>query len=241
MELFRGALLAAIVIGVADRAAAQPPTQVPIPAPAQPGVPAAPGKETPPAPTGVSQLPVTPAPLSLTPACPLPVPPATAPARAFTATAGLLIHQVAPTRVADFTRLIAYVRDALAKSTNPTFRAQAKGWKFYQDTAPGPNGDVMFVFQLDPAVRCVDYALGPILSEAYPDPAQLTEIWNLYRNSVRNGGTIMNLVEVALEAPKPIVTPPSTPVAPSTTPAAPPAATGKPAPEATQKPAPAKP
>jgi hypothetical protein len=158
------------------------------------------------------------------------VPPATAPARAFTATTGLLIHQVAPTRVADFNRLIAYVRDALAKTTNPTLLSQAKGWKFYQDTAPGPNGDVMFVFQLDPAVPCVDYALGPILADAYPDPAQLTEIWNLYRNSVRNGGTIMNLVEVKVEAPKPILTPPSTPPAPAITPAPPSGATQKPAP-----------
>jgi hypothetical protein len=99
----------------------------------------------------------------------------------------------------------------------------------FRVTDPGPNGDVMYAFLLDPAVPCVDYALGPILAEAYPDPAQLTEIFNLYRNSVRTGGTIMNLVPVPVTPPTPIVTPPATPVAPAGT--APP----------TQKPAPTRP
>jgi hypothetical protein len=143
------------------------------------------------------------------------VPPATAPARAFTAQTGLLLHQVAPTRTADFERLIAYVREALARTTNPTLQNQAKGWKIFKVTDRGPNGDVLYAFLLDPAVPCVDYALAPMLAEAYPDPAQLSEIWNLYKGSVRTGGTIMNLVPVAVEPPKPIVTPPATPVAPA--------------------------
>jgi hypothetical protein len=133
------------------------------------------------------------------------------------ARAGLLLHQVAPTRTADFERLIGYVREALEKTTNATVRNQAKGWRFFKVSDVGPNGDIMYAFLLDPAVPCVDYALAPILAEAYPDTAQLTEIWNLYKNSVRTGGTIMNLVPLPLEAPKPIVTPPVGPVAPGAT------------------------
>ena len=53
-------------------------------------------------------------------------------------------------------------------------------------------------------------------SEAYPDPAQLSEIWNLYKGSVRGGGSILNLVPVEVQPPAPILTPPSTPVAPVT-------------------------
>jgi hypothetical protein len=244
MKLFRGVVLAAIVIGVGDSAAAQQTTPAPIPAPspAQPGAPPAPGTPTlpapgpavPPATTAAAQLPVTPAPLTLTPACPAPVPPATAPARAFTATTGLLMHQVTATRVVDFDKFIAYVQDALAKTTNATLRQQARGWKFYKSPELGPNGDVIYTFVLDPAVPCVDYALGPILAEAYPDPAQLGEIWSLYKGSVRGGGTILNLVPVEVKAPEPILTPPSTPVAPV------PPASATPAP-ATQKPAAAKP
>jgi hypothetical protein len=142
---------------------------------------------------------------------------------------GLLMHQVAATRVADFDRLLGYVRDALAKTTNATLRQQAEGWKFYKSPELGPNGDVIYTFVLDPAVPCVDYALAPILAEAYPDPAQLGEIWNLYKGSVRGGGTLMNLVPVEVKPPAPIATPPSVPVA------APPAA------PSTQTPAPPRP
>ena len=226
MQVFQGAIVATMLLGAADLAAAQQTTPTQLPGSPQPTAPAAP---EPPAPGGVAQLPVTPAPLALSPACPVPVPPATAPTRAFTAMTGLLMHQVAATRVADFDRLLGYVRDALAKTTNATLRQQAEGWKFYKSPELGPNGDVIYTFVLDPAVPCVDYALAPILAEAYPDPAQLGEIWNLYKGSVRGGGTLMNLVPVEVKPPAPIATPPSVPVA------APPAA------PSTQTPAPPRP
>ena len=226
MQVFQGAIVATMLLGAADLAAAQQTTPTQLPGSPQPTAPAAP---EPPAPSGVAQLPVTPAPLALSPACPVPVPPATAPTRAFTAMTGLLMHQVAATRVADFDRLLGYVRDALAKTTNATLRQQAEGWKFYKSPELGPNGDVIYTFVLDPAVPCVDYALAPILAEAYPDPAQLGEIWNLYKGSVRGGGTLMNLVPVEVKPPAPIATPPSVPGA------APPAA------PSTQTPAPPRP
>jgi len=228
IQVFRAAIVATMLIGAADLAAQQAP---PEPGPAQNQPAASPA--VPPASTGAAQLPVAPAPQSLGPSCPVPVPPAIAPTRAFTVSTGILLHQVAATRVADFEKFLGYVQDALARTTNVTLRSQAKGWKFYKDLGAGPNGDALFVFLLDPAVPCVDYALGPILAEAYPDPAQLTEIWNLYRSTVRGGGTIMNLVPVEVKPPAPIATPPSTPAAP--VPPAP-ATTQKPTGPETQKP-----
>jgi hypothetical protein len=139
------------------------------------------------------------------------VPPAVAPARAFTSETGVIFHQVQPTRVADFDRLIAYLREALAKTQNPTVRKQAQGWKVYRAVESGPNGDVLYVFLFDPAVPCVDYALGPILAEAFPDPAQLQEIWKLYTTSVRTGGTLMTLAPVPVMPAPPILTPATTP------------------------------
>jgi hypothetical protein len=241
MKLFRGVLLLAIVTAAGDTSAAQQttPAPIPAPAPAQPGAAPAPAAQPlpdpgPPAATA-AQLPVTPVTQPPGPSCPVPVPPASAPTRAFTVPTGILLHQVAATRVADFETFLGYVQDALAKTTNATLRNQAKGWRFYKDLGAGPNGDALFVFLLDPAVPCADYALGPILAEAYPDPAQLTAVWNLYRSSVRGGGTIMNLVPVEVKPPVPIATPPSTPAAPAAPAAAPPT-TQKPAGPTTQKP-----
>lgn len=128
----------------------------------------------------------------------------------------MLFNQVIPARIAEFDRFLAYVRDALAKTTNPTVRKQAAGWSFYRAVEAGPNGDALYVFVLDPAVPCVDYALSPILAEVYADPAQLLEIWKLYTSSVRpNGSTLLTLVPAPVVPLTPPLTPPSTPVKPA--------------------------
>jgi len=128
--------------------------------------------------------------------CPAPPPPAMMPARVFTAPAGILLQQVISSKVADFEKFLGYVRDALATSTDATVREQAKGWRFYKVAEAWTNGDVLFAFLLEPAVPCVEYAFGPILAAAIPDAAKLVEVWNLYKLSVRGGGTLMNLVPI---------------------------------------------
>ena len=126
--------------------------------------------------------------------CPVPTPPAKAPERSFNASMGMLLVPVLPTKVEDFEKFLGYVRDALAKSTDQTVLRQAKGWRFFRMPEPGPNQDVIYAFLFEPAVPCVDYALGPILNAAIPDEAKVLEVMNLYKNSVRNGGTLMNFV-----------------------------------------------
>ena len=106
------------------------------------------------------------------------------------------MQPVQATRVADFEKFLGYVRDALATTTDAAVRKQFDGWKVFRVSETGPNGDVLFAFVFDPVVPCVDYALGPVLSAAIPDAAKLTEIWNLYKSSVRGGGTLMNFVPV---------------------------------------------
>jgi hypothetical protein len=128
--------------------------------------------------------------------CPAPAPPARLPDRMFIAPVGVLIYPVQATKVADFEKFLGYVRDAIAASTDKTVREQAKGWKFLKMAEAGPNKDVLFWFILDPAVPCVDYAFGPILSAAIPDAAKLSEIWALLKGSVRGGPTLANLVAV---------------------------------------------
>ena len=199
---------------VTAQQAPQPASQVPAPPAAPPASP--PAAQTPdpvPAAPATVPVPVTPT-LPGTVACPVPVPPATVPARSFTATSGMMFHQVIPARIQDFDRFIAYVRDAFAKTQNPLAQKQAKGWTIHRTVEAGPNGDALYVFVLNPAVPCVDYALGPILAEAYPDPAQLQEIWKLYTGSVRPGGsTLMTLVPAPTVPLTPPVTPPTTPPA----------------------------
>jgi hypothetical protein len=160
-----------------------PAGQTPVPSapPVVPGAPAAPPVTTP----------VTPA----TPA------PAVTSSRIFTAPAGLLFHPVRPERVKDYELFLSHVKAALEKSTDPKVQAQAKGWKFFRSPEPGPNGVVLYVFSIDPAVPDADYSLGPILAAAYTDSAELLEIWKLYTSSVTGGGSLMNLLPLELPPP----------------------------------------
>jgi hypothetical protein len=132
-------------------------------------------------------------------------PPATASSsRTFTAPAGMILNAVRPERVADFEKVVGFLRSALAASSNPTVRAQAEGWRVFKASEPGPNGAVVYVFLLDPTVPGADYGLGRILAEAYPDPAKLQEIWKLYTDSLASGGSLLSLTPVkdgGLEAP----------------------------------------
>jgi hypothetical protein len=154
--------------------------------------------QSPPAPQGAQPPAPPPAavPVPGTVTCPAPPPPAKAPERSFIAPMGMLLVPVSSTKVADFDKFLGYVRDALAKTTDQTVRRQAQGWRFFRVAEPGPNGDVIYAFLLDPAVPCVDYALGPILYAAIPDEAKVQEVMNLYKNSVKSGGTLINFVPV---------------------------------------------
>ncbi len=128
-------------------------------------------------------------------------------ARTFTAPVGVIFNTVRADRVADFETLIGHLQTALARSTDPTVQAQAKGWRVLKAAEPGPSGAVLYVFMLDPTVPKAEYGIGQILAEAYPDPTQLREIWKLYTSSVTGGGSLLNLSPV--DAPAPVADAPA--------------------------------
>ena len=163
-----------------------------------------------PAPSTESQQPAPPA-GAAAPLVPAPTtPPVPAAARAFTAPTGLIFNAVRAERVADFEMVIGYLEAALSQSADPQVRAQAKGWRVFKAAEPGPNGTVLYVFVFDPAVPGADYALGPILSDAFPN--QIEQIWKLYQGALAGGGSLLNLTPVQ---------PPPLPPAPSADPAVP--------------------
>lgn len=215
-------LAAAALLSIGSVAQAHPPSPVssaparqgqqPVaPAPQQPVAPAPqqPGPTTPqqlpptttqpPAPTGTAPVVVAPA---------LPVAPLGA--RTFTAKTGMIFNSVRPERVLDFETVIGLLKNALEKSTDPTVRKQAEGWRVFKATEPGPNGTVTYVFVFDPAVPGADYGLGRILADAYPEKIQ--EIWKLYTGALSGGGSLLNLTPVP--APLPVL--PETIPAPTT-------------------------
>jgi hypothetical protein len=158
---------------------------------------------TPPAPTTPAPTPPAPAPGGGAPVVPAPVtPPVPLGARVFTAPTGLIFNTVRPDRVVDFEIVMGYLLAAFEKSTDARVREQAKGWRVFKATEPGPNGSVMYVFVIDPAVPGAEYGLGRILADAYPD--QIEKIWSLYTGSLTPSATLLNLTPVTPAAPLPV-------------------------------------
>lgn len=101
------------------------------------------------------------------PAQPQPAQPA---GRKFTAPAGLSFNIIKPEKAADFEKFIAKLHDALYKSADAKRKQQATGWKVYKMSEPAPNGNIMYVYVIDPTVDA-DYSIGPILTEGLKDQA----------------------------------------------------------------------
>ena len=154
------------------------------------------------------------------PAGTVPIPPIPSGARTFTAPTGIIFNAVRPERVVDFELVIGYLQAALEKATDPEVRAQARGWRMFKATEPGPNGTVLYVFLMDPAVKGAEYGLGRILSDAYPD--QIQQIWKLYTGALAGGGSLLNLT--------PVEPPPLLPL-PQQAPSTPPSAVHRPPPQ----------
>lgn len=151
---------------------------------------------------GSPQPPSTP-PATQTPAPPTPGQPGTAPApqvgRVLAADAGLIFFPVKPERTADFEKIMAKLKDALAASADPVRREQAAGWKLLKAVEPGPNSTALYVFMIDPAVKGADYAFWKMMYDAFPDDVQ--ELYRLYTAATAGNQTLLNLQLVQSFAP----------------------------------------
>ena len=97
------------------------------------------------------------------------------PAKTFEAPAGLILNYIRADRTAAFESVVGRLAEALAGSESAEHRAQASGWRMYRALEPGPNGNVLYVWLLDPAVAGADYSAAGLLRETFP-----TEVQSLY-------------------------------------------------------------
>jgi hypothetical protein len=163
----------------------------------QPPVPPSqqPPAQQPPAPTP----PATPS----DPQVPAPGTPAAAPqtTRMLTGDAGLIFFPVKMERTADFEKIMAKLKEALATSTDPTLREQAAGWKVFKAVEPGPNNSALYVFVIDPAVKGGDYAFWKTLYDSFP--AEVQQLYRLYSAATAGGQSLLNLQLVEAFGAKP--------------------------------------
>lgn len=111
----------------------------------------------------------------------------------FGSDAGIMLKFVKPDRVGDFEAIVEKLKEGLARSSNPERRQQAQSWRVFRAADPATNGDVVYVFEIEPAVRGADYTVARILAEAFPDEAQ-----SLYRRYADASSSRQHVVDLKL-------------------------------------------
>jgi hypothetical protein len=144
-----------------------------------------------------TQPPAAPAAAGQTPAAP--VAPAVPASRKFTSDSGVMFSVIYPNKTADFEAVLARVKEALAKSTDPKRKQQALSWRVLKGVEAGPGGNVVYIWLLDPAVKDEDYSITGILAEAFPNEAQ--DLWAKYTACFVSGQVMLNLTQVLSMGP----------------------------------------
>lgn len=108
----------------------------------------------------------------------------------FAGDGALMLNFIKADKAADYEALVGRVKDALQKSEKPERKQQAENWKFYKAAEPGPNGAVVYVSMVFPAVKGADYGVTTILNEAFP--AEGRDLYQKYVDALA-GGNILNL------------------------------------------------
>jgi hypothetical protein len=121
--------------------------------------------------------------------------PAPAP-RMFGSNAGLVLNFIKPDKTADFEAVVAKVKAALQKSTNPQRQLQAASWRVFKSLDPAAGGTALYVYIVDPPVKGADYSVDAILAEAYSGD-ELIALYKQYSESYASGQNFVNLSLVA--------------------------------------------
>jgi hypothetical protein len=115
--------------------------------------------------------------------------------RVFGSDAGMVLNFIKPDKTADFEAVVAKLKEALQKSTKPERKQQAASWKVFKSADPAANGNVLYVFFIDPAVKGADYTVSTILNEVFPQEVQA--LYKQYADAYATGQNFVNLTLTA--------------------------------------------
>jgi len=125
-------------------------------------------------------------------------PQAAPPGRVFGADAGIMFNPIKPELAADFEMVMGKLKEALDKNQDATRQQQAKSWKVFKAQEP-MQGNVLYVFIMDPAVKGADYSVAKILAEAFPTEVQA--LYQKYSAAYAGGQSLINLTLVQAFGP----------------------------------------
>ena len=86
---------------------------------------------------------------------------------------------------ADYEKVMATLKDALAKSARPEAKQQLAGWKVIKNSTNQPDGSPLYLHIISPVVKDADYSIGNIVYEVLKDPKEQTDFFNLYKGALQ--------------------------------------------------------
>jgi hypothetical protein len=153
----------------------------------------------------VAQTPTTQTPSAVTP--PPPVDPATS---SFTGDAGVILITIKPLMIDAYEAVIRTLQEALAKDTDETRRAAAKGWRVFKALETDAKGNAVYVHLFLPAVPGFDYRPSLLIDALIKDLAP--DLLSKYQESIAGAPSKLSLTEFANMAVAPL--PPAPPKKP---------------------------
>ena len=103
----------------------------------------------------------------------------------FTGDVVLWAFTVHPDKTADYERVLGKLKEAMTKLGRPEIQQQMAGWKVIKNAAPQGDGSILYVHVIDPVVPGADYSITNIVYEAFPDPQERIDFYELYRGSIK--------------------------------------------------------
>src|SRR4030095_34954 len=84
-----------------------------------------------------------------------------------------------------YEKVIATLKDALAKSSKPEAKQQLAGWKVVKNSANQPDGSPLYLHIITPVVKDADYSITNLVYEVVTDPMARTDFFNLYKGALQ--------------------------------------------------------
>ena len=120
----------------------------------------------------------------------------------FLSDTGLLLVFIKPGAIADYEQVIQTLQEALAKDSDKTRSAAAKGWRVFKATESDAKGNALYVHLMMPTVTGFDYRPSLLVDELIKELAP--DLLTKYQDAFAMPPSKLNLTELANMSVAPI-------------------------------------
>lgn len=125
----------------------------------------------------------------------------------YTTDSVITIYSVNPGKEADYEKVMATLRDALAKSTAPEAKAQLAGWKVFKSPKPlSQDGAPSYIHIINPVVKGADYNIVQIVYSVSTDDEKRA-FYDLYKGALKGALSQMVGNDITASASAPAAAP----------------------------------